>query len=68
LKSRPMKKYIPSLEAIGWCRIHRSYMVNPSFIGHVSPDRNSISLQNGESLPISRRLRKTVLAWRSGII
>jgi two-component system LytT family response regulator len=67
IKSRPMKKYIPSLEAIGWCRIHKSYMVNPEFIGHISADRNSISLLNGKSLPISRRLRKNVLAWRSNL-
>lgn len=67
MKTRPMKKYIPNLEAQGWCRIHRSYMVNPTFIGHISEDRNSILLQNGESLPISRRLKKSVLAWRKSI-
>jgi two-component system, LytTR family, response regulator len=68
MKSRPMKKFIPNLEAIGWCRIHRSYMVNPIFIGHISDDRNSICLQNGERLPISRRLRKNVLAWKNKLI
>ena len=68
MKTRPMKKYIPKLEAQGWCRIHRSYMVNPIFIGHISEDRNSIYLQNGENLPISRRLQKSVLAWRRNLI
>lgn len=68
MKSRPMKKFIPNLEAHGWCRIHRSYIVNPTFIGHISADRNRICLQNGESLPISRRLRKSVLAWRSNLL
>ncbi len=67
MKSKPMKKYIPNLEAQGWCRIHRSYMVNPNYIGHISEDRNSIYLQNGENLPISRRLQKSVLAWRNKI-
>ncbi len=67
MKSRPMKKYVPSLEANGWCRIHRSYIVNPTYIGHISADRNSISMKNGESLPISRRQRKNVLVWRSSL-
>jgi two-component system, LytTR family, response regulator len=68
IKSRPMKKYIPSLEASGWHRIHKSYMVNPNYIGHISEDRNSIYLQNGQNLPISRRLQKSVLAWRKATI
>jgi two-component system, LytTR family, response regulator len=61
VKSRPMKKYIPSLEANGWHRIHRSFMVNPVFIKGILPDRCSLAMQNGKILPISRRLQNNVI-------
>ncbi len=64
VKSRPMKHYSASFEAQGWCRIHRSYMVNPMFITSIAPDREHIQLLDGTELPISRRLKKQVLHWR----
>ncbi len=66
VKSRPMKKYVPNLLANGWCRIHRSYMVNPSFVSQISEDRDFVYLTNGKQLPISRRLKANVLHWRNG--
>lgn len=65
VKPRPMKYYAASFEAQGWCRIHRSYMVNPIFTTNVTPDREYICLSDGTELPISRRLRKQVLKWRN---
>lgn len=64
MKSRPIKFYADSLEAQGWCRIHRSYMVNPDFISQIMPDREHILLNNGTQLPIARRKIKSVLVWR----
>lgn len=64
LKCRPIKHYAASFEAQGWCRIHRSYMVNPVFITSITPDREHIQLHDGTELPISRRKKKEVLKWR----
>lgn len=64
VKPRPMKHYAASFEALGWCRIHRSYMVNPLFIMCILPDREHLLLQDGTELPIARRMKKTVLKWR----
>ncbi len=68
VKARPMKHYEASFEAQGWCRIHRSYMVNPVFITSITPDREHIQLLDGTELPISRRKKKEVLKWRSSNI
>jgi two-component system, LytTR family, response regulator len=65
MKSRPMKHFEQHLMNFGWLRIHRSYIVNPTFVKQVSEDRESIFLQNGTSLPIARRKRKEVLKWRN---
>lgn len=63
IKTRPIKYFEPILQENGWCRIHRSYFVNPHFVEHISDDRNSIFLQNGIELPISRRNKKNVVKW-----
>lgn len=68
VKSRPMKKYEPNLLANGWCRIHRSYMVNPLFVKQISEDRDFIFLESGKILPISRRMKNQVLEWRKLMI
>ncbi len=65
MKTRPVKYFEPILKANGWCRIHRSYFVNPHFVEHLSEDRNSIFLHNGTVLPISRRNKKSVAKWLS---
>ncbi len=67
IKSRPLKKYAQFLEEIGWCRIHRSYLVNPFFVKSIAEDRENIYIQNGAVLPISRRNLKAVLQWRNKI-
>ncbi|MES2795325.1 MAG: LytTR family DNA-binding domain-containing protein [Bacteroidota bacterium] len=65
VKARPIKHFSSILESDGWCRIHRSFMVNPDYVQYISEDRSTIYLQNGKQLPISRRLRKNVLKWRN---
>jgi DNA-binding LytR/AlgR family response regulator len=61
VKSRPMKFFAKILLEAGWCRIHRSYIVNPQYINNISIDHESVRLVNGKELPISRRLRGKVL-------
>jgi two-component system, LytTR family, response regulator len=65
LYSKPMKYFSEILSENGWFKIHKSYMVNPQFIVQINEDRDSIQLQNGIVLPISRRKRTSVLKWRS---
>jgi two-component system, LytTR family, response regulator len=65
LKARTLKVFAPKLEAKGWCRIHRSYLVNPDFVKQISSDRDHICMLGGIKLPISRRLKKHVLEWRN---
>ncbi len=66
--SRPLKKYANNLAASGWCRIHRSYMVNPLFVKQISADREFICLESGQKLPISRWLKSQVILWRQQFI
>lgn len=62
MKTRPIKFFEEILEENGWCRIHRSYFVNPQFCYGFTENRNSIRMQNGKELPISRRKRKYVMS------
>jgi two-component system, LytTR family, response regulator len=64
LKTRPMKHFEDSFLNMGWLRIHRSFLVNPLFVNHISENRDFIFLKNGIKLPISRRKLKYVAAWR----
>lgn len=64
MTARTLKEFATNLEAKGWCRIHRSYMVNPSFVTHISADRDFVCLENGKVLPIARRKQKHVYQWR----
>jgi two-component system, LytTR family, response regulator len=65
IKTRPMKFFEEKLSENGWCRIHKSFMVNPLYVQRITNDRNGIQLHNGQVLPISRRNKKEVLKWRS---
>lgn len=58
--SWPLKKYAPNLEAQGWCRIHRSYMVNPHYVKGISECEDFIFMLNGAELPIARRKKREV--------
>ncbi len=64
MESRPMKYFEQTLLSNGWCKIHKSYLVNPNFVKHISEDKEGVYLENGTLLPISRRKRKEVMAWR----
>lgn len=60
---RPLKKYAQKLLANGWCRIHRSYLVNPLFVKKITEDMDYIAMISGQELPISRRQRPQVNKW-----
>lgn len=64
VKTRPMKFFAHILQNSGWCRIHKSFYVNPLCIQNITDDRNMLCLTTGEKLPISRRNKKEVLKWR----
>lgn len=68
LKSKPMKHFESSFLLQGWLRVHRSYLVNPLFVSHISEDRDYILLNNGTKLPIARRKLRMVSRWRSSTI
>jgi two-component system LytT family response regulator len=65
VKTRPMKFFINVLENYGWCRIHKSFIVNPLYVSSFAEDHNNIYMQNGQVLPISRRNKKEVIKWRN---
>jgi two-component system, LytTR family, response regulator len=67
VKPKPIKHFAATLEANGWCRIHRTYMVNPAYVNFITSDRENICLNNGQELPISRRKLRSVLKWRKQI-
>lgn len=55
------------LSSFGFIRTHRRYLVNIKYISHA--ESQSLRLKNGESIPISRRMKKDVeigiLNWKS---
>ncbi|MES2795981.1 MAG: LytTR family DNA-binding domain-containing protein [Bacteroidota bacterium] len=63
VKTRPMKFFINILENHGWCRIHKSFMVNPLYVSSLGESHDNLCLQNGQILPISRRNKQKVLEW-----
>jgi two-component system, LytTR family, response regulator len=65
LKTRPMKFFSEKLSQLGWCKVHRSFMVNPLYVKSLTDNRDYICLVSGELLPISRRNQKEVLKWRN---
>ncbi|MCC6283449.1 MAG: LytTR family transcriptional regulator DNA-binding domain-containing protein [Saprospiraceae bacterium] len=52
--SRPINAYQLPLESTGFCRIHRSYMVNVLHIRRVDKIGKLVYLFNGTSIPYSR--------------
>lgn len=67
IQTRPLKFFASKLEEFGWCKIHKSFMVNPLYVVKLTNDRNSICMQDGQILPISRRNKKMVIKWRTSI-
>ena len=64
--SRTLGEYEDLLEDYGFLRIHKSYLVNKSFVTSVDRDGN-ILMVNGKSFPISRRRKEVVMNSLKGL-
>ena len=65
--SRTLGEYEDLLEDYGFLRIHKSYVVNKSFVTSVDRDGN-ILMVNGKSFPISRRRKEVVMNSLKGLL
>lgn len=60
--SQPMKEYVDILEEFGFVRIHKSHLVNLSYIESFDKaDGGSIILKDKTELPVSRRKKHELL-------
>ncbi len=53
--SRTLKCFETCSKFENWLRIHRGFLVNPSFIQTISQQNLTLELKNGQKLPIARR-------------
>jgi two-component system LytT family response regulator len=70
LISKPLSDYADILPADLFCRIHKSYIVNYSFISRfcINGGQHSVKLTDGTALPLSRRKYNTLQEqFRSGV-
>lgn len=63
LMSRPIAEYEQIFPADMFFRTHRSYLVNRTVIKHLSREGQSLTLNNGELLPVGRRRFSELLAF-----
>jgi two-component system, LytTR family, response regulator len=64
--ARTLKEFELKLSASGFLRIHKSYIINPSFLrGLVKKGGIFARMDNGELLPVARRRAPVVLAQLS---
>jgi len=50
-----LKYFEPFLESHGFQRIHKSSIINPTFIHKYCPKSNVVTMKNGMSMKVSRR-------------
>jgi len=62
LVSRPMKEYEDLLEGHGFFRIHKSHLVNISFIESLDRYNGQVVLKDKTKLPVSRRKKQEMLS------
>jgi DNA-binding LytR/AlgR family response regulator len=56
-----MKAVSGKLEKAGFIRVHKSFMLHPSFVLQYDISRSLLLLRGGEKLPVSRANRKLVV-------
>jgi len=56
--SKLLKEFEGLLDATMFFRVHRSYIVNVQYISQINSNDNTVVLQNGIDIPISRRRKK----------
>jgi len=55
-----LKFFEEFLETYGFLRIHRSFMVNPTYISGYNAEKEMLIMSNGQSANISRRRKHTL--------
>ncbi|MEA5460034.1 LytTR family DNA-binding domain-containing protein [Arcicella sp. LKC2W] len=50
-----MKFFVNHLENFGFLRVHRAFMINPSYVKEYNPTEESVMMSNGQKANISRR-------------
>ena len=55
LVSHTIKYYEEHLENHGFLRVHRGYIINPTYVKEYNPEEESIMMVNGVSANVSRR-------------
>ena len=55
-----MRRLFERLEAFGFIRIHKSYVVQAYYIDNINVNNNQVSI-NGEQLPVGRAFKKALL-------
>ncbi len=64
LTSKSLKFYEETLPGEQFFRLHQSHIINSNFIRKVAKgDMQSVLLENGESVPISRRKKDDFIVW-----
>lgn len=58
--ARTLKFFEPFLEAHGFLRVHRSFMINPNFIQEYNHEHEFLMMSNGQIANISRRRKHTL--------
>ena len=56
-----LKYFEPFLETHGFQRIHRSSMINPTFIKEYCQEASLVTMKNGMSMKVSRRRKEAFL-------
>jgi two-component system LytT family response regulator len=64
--SKTLGEYEELLSEYGFLRIHKSYLVNKSFVNSIDRDGN-ILMVNGKSLPVSRRKKEGIMNSLKGL-
>jgi DNA-binding LytR/AlgR family response regulator len=55
-----IKFFEPHLEKFGFLRIHRSFMVNPTYVKSYNKENEVLTMSNGHQANISRRRKHTL--------
>lgn len=67
ISSKPIGVYEDVLPPSIFCRCHKSYIVNKSFIKRIGKGRGlNLTLFNGEELPVSVRKKEEFMEWFEG--
>jgi DNA-binding LytR/AlgR family response regulator len=58
--ARTLKHFEEKLLPEGFIRVHRSYLINPKYLGNYNNRSRSITMQNGLEIEVARRRAKFI--------